>query len=329
MVSGGFRGVVYPVNETLEAVMGIPCYKNLDSLPQKPDLAIICSVSTLVPQRVRECGEVDVKGIIIMSAGFKEIGEEGQKLEGQIEQELQKFDSLRILGPNCLGVISPGNSLKASFASAMPRKGNIAFISQSGALCTSVLDYALERKIGFSHFVSVGNYLDVDFADLIDFLGEDENTKYIILYIESISKAREFMTAARSFARQKPIIVYKAGRFAESAKAAASHTGAMASEDAIYDAAFERAGLVRVFDIGNIFDIAALIGKNKIPTGPNLAIITNAGGPGVMATDTLLQHHGCLAQLNEDTIAELNENLPEFWSHQKWIWTTNHQEYFL
>jgi acetyltransferase len=316
LVSGGFRGVVYPINDTLEAVMGIPCFKDLSSLPQKPDLAIICSTSKIVPQRVKECGEAGVKGIIIMSAGFKEIGEEGRILEEQIKQEQKKFGNMRILGPNCLGVISPGNNLNASFAATMPKKGNIAFISQSGALCTSVLDYALERKIGFSHFISVGNYLDVDFADLIDFLGEDINTKYIILYIESISRAREFMTAARSFARQKPIVVYKAGRFAESAQAAASHTGAMASEDTIYDAAFERAGLVRVYDIGNIFDCAALIGKNKIPKGPNLAIITNAGGPGVMATDTLLENNGRLAQLSENTIQELNENLPEFWSHQ-------------
>lgn len=316
LVSGGFRGVVYPINDTLEAVMGIPCFKDLSSLPQKPDLAIICSTSKIVPHRVKECGEAGVEGIIIMSAGFKEIGEEGRILEEQIKQEQKKFENMRILGPNCLGVISPGNNLNASFAATMPKKGNIAFISQSGALCTSVLDYALERKIGFSHFISVGNYLDVDFADLIDFLGEDINTKYIILYIESISRAREFMTAARSFARQKPIVVYKAGRFAESAQAAASHTGAMASEDTIYDAAFERAGLVRVYDIGNIFDCAALIGKNKIPKGPNLAIITNAGGPGVMATDTLLENNGRLAQLSENIIQELNENLPEFWSHQ-------------
>ncbi len=316
LVSGGFRGVVYPVSDNLEAVMGISCFKDLPSLPQKPNLAIICSASKLVPQRVKECGQAGVEGIIIMSAGFKEIGEEGRILEEQIKQELKKFGNMRILGPNCLGVISPGNNLNASFAATMPKKGNVAFISQSGALCTSVLDYALERKIGFSHFISVGNYLDVDFADLIDFLGEDINTKYIILYIESISRAREFMTAARSFARQKPIIVYKAGRFAESAQAAASHTGAMASEDAIYDAAFERAGLVRVFDIGNIFDCAALIGKNKIPKGPNLAIVTNAGGPGVMATDALLHYNGRLAHLSENTIQELNENLPEFWSHQ-------------
>lgn len=316
LVSGGFRGVVYPISSTLEAVMGISCYQDLKSLPKTPNLCIICSASAQVPERVRECGEAGVEGIIIMSAGFKEIGEQGKLLEQQISNELKKFRNMRILGPNCLGVISPWNNLNASFAASMPKPGNIAFISQSGALCTSVLDYALERKIGFSHFISVGNYLDVDFADLIDFLGEDEKTHYIILYIESISRAREFMTAARSFARQKPIIVYKAGRFAESAQAAASHTGAMASEDAIYDAAFERAGLIRVYDIGDIFDCAALIGKNKFPKGPNLGIITNAGGPGVMATDSLLHHNGRLASLSESTIQALNENLPEFWSHQ-------------
>jgi acetyltransferase len=316
LVSGGFRGVVYPVNPNFEAVMGMLCFKDLKSLPNVPDLAIICTESSMVPEAVRECGEAGVAGIIIMSAGFKEIGEKGKQLEEEVQRELVKFEKMRILGPNCLGVISPGNKLNASFAADMPKEGNIAFISQSGALCTSVLDFALEAKIGFSHFISVGNCLDVDFADLIDFLGEDEKTHSIILYIESISRVRQFMTAARSFARQKPIIVYKAGRFAESAKAAASHTGAMASEDAIYDAAFKRAGLIRVFDIGDIFDCAALIGMNKIPKGPRLGIITNAGGPGVMATDSLLQLNGCLARLNDNTMQALNENLPEFWSHR-------------
>ena len=316
LVSGGFRGVLYPVNPVLEALMGIPCYPDLKSLPKTPDLAIICNASAQVPEKVRECGEAGVSGIIIMSAGFKETGEQGLLLEKQVLQELKKFGTMRILGPNCLGVISPGNKLNASFASDMPKTGNIAFISQSGALCTSVLDFALEGKIGFSHFISVGNCLDVDFADLIDFLGEDENTHSIILYIESISRARQFMTAARAVARQKTIIVYKAGRYAESAQAAASHTGSMASEDAIYDAAFERAGLIRVYDIGDIFDCAALIGMNKIPKGPRLGIITNAGGPGVMATDSLLYHKGSLANLNEETMLALNENLPEFWSHR-------------
>lgn len=316
LISGGFRGVVYPVNPDLEAVMGITCYPDLKSLPKSPDLAIICTASAVVPDKVKECGEAGVSGIIIMSAGFKETGEDGKLLEYQVYQELKKYDKMRIIGPNCLGIISPANKLNASFAADMPKTGNIAFLSQSGALCTSVLDYALERNIGFSHFISVGNCLDVDFADLIDFLGEDESTHSIILYIESISRARQFITAARSFARQKPIIVYKAGRFAESAQAAASHTGAMASEDAIYDAAFERAGLARVFDIGEIFDCAALIGMNKIPKGSRLGIITNAGGPGVMATDSLLHNNGCLASLNESTIQSLNENLPEFWSHR-------------
>ncbi len=316
LVSGGFHGVVYPINPDFEAVMGISCFKDLKSLPKTPDLAIICTDSSQVPEKVRECGETGVHGIIIMSAGFREVGEKGRLLEEQVKNELAKFDRMRILGPNCLGVISPANGMNASFAANMPKSGNIAFISQSGALCTSVLDYALESKIGFSHFISVGNCLDVDFADLIDFLGEDENTHSIILYIESISRARQFMTATRSFARQKPIIVYKAGRFSESAQAAASHTGAMASEDAIYDAAFERSGLIRVYDIGDIFDCAALIGMNKIPKGPRLGIITNAGGPGVMATDTLLHHNGRLANLSEDTMKALNENLPEFWSHR-------------
>lgn len=315
LVSGGFRGVVYPVNPDLEAVMGIQCYPSIKELPKTPDLAIICSPSTQVPANVVECGEAGVLGIIIMSAGFKETGEGGLLLEQQVKESLKRYEGMRILGPNCLGIISPGNKLNASFAADMPKAGNIAFISQSGALCTSVLDYALEKKIGFSHFISVGNCLDVDFADLIDFLGEDESTSSIILYIESISRARQFITAARSFARQKTIIVYKAGRFAESAKVAASHTGSMASEDTIYDAAFERTGLIRVYDIGDIFDCAALIGMNKIPKGPRLGIITNAGGPGVMATDALLHRKGKLATLSDETMKALNENLPEFWSH--------------
>jgi acetyltransferase len=316
LVSGGFRGVIYPINPNIEATMGIPCYKDLDSLPKTPDLAIIFTAPELVAQKVKECGEKGIWGIIIMTAGFKETGMEGGLLEEQVENELKKFDKMRILGPNCLGIISPVNNMNASFAAAMPKAGNIAFISQSGALCTSVLDFALEAGIGFSHFISVGNSMDIDFADLIDFLGEDEKTHFIVLYIESIRRARKFITAARSFARQKPIIVYKAGRFAESAKVAASHTGAMASEDAIYDAAFERAGLIRVYDIGDIFDSVALIGKNKIPKGPNLGIITNAGGPGVMATDTLLYHNGRLAELNENTMQALNDNLPDSWSHR-------------
>jgi acetyltransferase len=196
----------------------------------------------------------------------------------------------------------------------MPKKGHVAFISQSGALCTSVLDWALEENIGFSYFISVGNAVDVDFGDLIDYVGEDEETKSIILYIESIGRARKFMTAARAFARTKPIVAYKAGRFPESARVAVSHTGAMVSEDAVYGAAFRRCGLARVYDIGEIFDVADLIGRMKIPRGSRLGIVTNAGGPGVMATDALVQAGGKLADLSGETIAKLDEILPPFWS---------------
>jgi acetyltransferase len=305
---------VYPVNAQYEAVLGIQCYPDLKNLPNNPDLAVICTSSDKVPDFVNECGKNGILNIIIMSAGFKEIGEEGKKLEEKIKDYAKKFEGMRIMGPNCLGLIVPSLNLNISFASGMPRNGNIAFISQSGALCTSVLDWALEKKIGFSYFVSIGNAIDVDFSDFIDFFGEDEKTKSIILYIESVNQVRKFMTAARSFARSKPIIAYKAGRFPESAKVAASHTGALASEDAIYDAAFKRMGIARVFDIGDIFDCTEMIGRGKIPKGPKLGIVTNAGGPGVMATDSLIEHEGELAELSSDTIDELSNNLPAYWS---------------
>ncbi len=315
LVGGGFAGVVYPVNPQHEAVLGIHCFPDVKSLPKVPDLALICTPPEQVPRIVRECGEAGILGLIIMTAGFRETGNAGKTLEEQIRKEAARFDGMRILGPNCLGIIVPGLKLNASFASGLPKAGNIAFISQSGALCTSVLDWAIEGKIGFSYFVSVGNMLDVEFGDLIDYFGEDENTKSIILYIESIYQARKFMTAARAFARTKPIIAYKAGRFPESAQAAASHTGAMASEDAVYDAAFQRAGLARVFELGEIFDCAELIGRNRNPGGPNLGIVTNAGGPGVIATDALIASGGVLAKLTDATMSKLNESLPSSWSH--------------
>jgi acetyltransferase len=316
LVGGGFRGVVYPINPSEEAVMGIPCFPDLKSLPKVPDLGVICTPAVQVPAFVRNCGETGVKGIIIISAGFKEAGEEGTRLEEQIKIEQAKFAGMRIIGPNCLGIIVPGTNLNASFAPYTPQKGRIAFISQSGALCTSVLDWAIEENIGFSYFVSIGNTIDVDYGHLIDYFGEDENTKSILLYIESIGNARKFMTATRAFARTKPIIVYKAGRFPESAAVAASHTGALAAEDAVYDAAFQRTGLARVYDIGEIFDCAALIGRNKIPLGARLAIVTNAGGPGVMATDVLIAAQGKLAELSPETLDLLNQNLPPMWSRR-------------
>ena len=316
LVNGGFRGVVYPINGNSEAVLGIPCYPDLKDLPKLPDLGIICNPASDVPEVVRRCGEVGIHGLIIISAGFGEVGSEGKVLEDRIKFEMQQFDGMRIFGPNCLGIIAPNLNLNASFASGMPQKGHIAFISQSGALCSSVLDWAHEEKIGFSYFVSIGNTIDVDFGDLIDYFGEDEGTRSIILYIESITSARKFMTAARAFARSKPIIVYKAGRFTQSAEVASSHTGALATEDAVYDAAFQRIGIVRVLDIGEIFDCVELIGRQKIPKGPRLGIVTNAGGPGVMAVDALVESRGILAELSNESILRLNEYLPTAWSHR-------------
>lgn len=316
LVGGGFQGVVYPVNPLFEAVGGIQCYPSVKEVPKKPDLAVICAAAAQAPGLIEECGERGVLRIIIISAGFKEVGVEGRQLEEEIRKSLHRFEGMRILGPNCLGFISPAQNLNVSFASGMPNDGNIAFISQSGALCASVLDWALEEKVGFSYFVSVGNTLDIDFGDLIDYFGEDEKTKSIIMYIESITNARKFMSAARAFARTKPIIAYKAGRFPESAKAAASHTGAMATEDAVYDAAFKRAGMVRIMNIGDIFDCADLIGRKKLPPGPRLGIVTNAGGPGVMATDALIAANGMLAQLSDDSMRRLNDTLPPAWSHR-------------
>lgn len=315
LVGGGFNGVVYPVNPKREAVFGIPCYPDVKSLPKTPDLAVIMTAAKFVPGIIRECGEAGINGIIIMSAGFKESGEEGKELENLVKTEKAKFPDMRVIGPNCLGILVPGLNMNVSFANGMPKKGHVAFISQSGALCTSVLDWAYDSNIGFSYFVSIGNSMDVNFGDLIDYFGQDPNTQSIVLYVESMANARTFMSAARAFSRKKPIIVYKSGRFPESAAAAASHTGAMASEDSIYDAVFRRAGLARVFDFGNIFEFTDLVGRRRIPKGNRLAIVTNAGGPGVMATDSLISKGGKLVELSEKTMQRLNEYLPPFWSH--------------
>lgn len=315
LVGGGFRGVVYPINPKHEAVMGIPCYPDVKSLPKRPDLAVIMTPAKQVPDIINECGEFGISGIIIMSAGFKESGEKGRILEEKVKEQVERFPGMRVIGPNCLGVIVPGLHLNASFADGMPQKGHVAFISQSGALCTSVLDWAKEAKIGFSYFVSIGNIMDVTFGDLIDYFGQDPNTRSIVLYIESLPDPRRFMSASRAFARKKPIIVYKSGRYPESALAAASHTGALASEDSVYDAVFHRAGIARVFDISNIFDFTDLIGRKRMPKGSRLAIVTNAGGPGVMATDTLIYSGGKLTELSKSTVEKLDNLLPDFWSH--------------
>ncbi len=315
LMESGFSGVIYPVDAKREAVLGIPCYPNMDSLPKKPDLAVIMSPAGEVPDMIDQCGQAGINGIIIMSAGFKEAGEEGKILETELKHRVKKYIDMRVLGPNSMGVIVPGLNLNVSFASRTPKKGHMAFISQSGALGAVLLDWAAETNVGFSFFVSIGNAMDVTFGDLIDYFGQDINTYSIILYVETLGNARRFLSAARAFARQKPIIVYKSGRFPESAQAASSHTGAMATKDDIFDALLRRAGLARVYNMGNIFDFSDLVGRKKIPKGSGLAIITNAGGPGVMATDALITQGGHLIKLSESIIQKLDKLLPAYWSH--------------
>jgi acetyltransferase len=315
LISAGYDGVVYPVNPKREAIRGIQAYPDVASLPRPADLAVICVPAKFVPDIIRQCGEAGILGLVILTAGFKEAGEEGKQAELEIKCIAEQYPGMRIIGPNCLGVIVPRIGLNATFAADTPKSGGVAFISQSGALCTSVLDWALRNDMGFSNFVSIGNTIDVDLGDLIDYFGQDAATSAIILYAESITDVREFMSASRSFSRTKPIIAYKAGRFAESAKAAASHTGAMAGEDAVFDAVFARAGIVRVYDIDDMFECATLLARHKGPRGSRLAIVTNAGGPGVMTTDTLVARGGKLAELSEETKARLNDVLPPMWSH--------------
>jgi len=314
-LNSGFEGEVYPVNIRKEEISGVKAYKNVEQLPKTVDLAVIATPAATVPDIVEQCGRVGIKGLIIISAGFKEVGAEGKALEDKILEIKQRY-GLRIIGPNCLGVIRPSIKLNASFVDRMPKEGSIAFISQSGALGTAILDWAIHENIGFSCFVSVGSMIDVDFGDLIDYLGTDPKTRSILMYIEGITDARKFMSAARHFARTKPIIVVKAGKFGESAKAAFSHTGSITGEDDVYDAAFKRAGIVRVEEIADLFSCAEVLGLQPLPEGPNLAIITNAGGPGVMATDALIARGGKLAKLSSETLDFLNSILPPYWSHR-------------
>jgi len=313
LIGSGYDGVVYPVNPTKESVQGVAAYKSVDEIPKAVDLAIIVTPANIVCDVVEQCGKKGTKGILIISAGFKEIGEEGKKLEQKL-LDLKEQYKLRIVGPNCVGYSLPYLNLNATFASSMPDKGNIALFSQSGAVCGAILDWAAAAKVGFSAFISVGSMLDVDFGDLIDYFGRDPYTKSIVLYSESITNARKFMSAARGFARVKPIIVIKSGRFAEGAKAASSHTGAMAGEDQIYDAAFKRAGIVRVKNIQDLFNVSSILAKQPRPSGPNIAIITNAGGPGVLATDAIIEFGGKLAKLSDETMQKLNSFLPTHWS---------------
>jgi acetyltransferase len=315
LVGRGFAGNIFPINPNHNKICNLPTCPSIGELKTAVDLAIICTPIALTPQIVKECADVGVGGVVIISAGGKEIGKEGQKLETDISNAAEGT-GLRIIGPNCVGIISNRSRLNASFAGQMPLAGQLAFISQSGAICTAILDLSLKENIGFSYFVSLGDMLDVDFGDMIDYLGGEPEVSSIVMYVESLTHFRKFMSAARAVSRVKPIIALKAGRTRAGALAAASHTGAMAGEDSVYDAAFQRAGILRVKTFEELFDCAELLAKQPKPAGPGLAIITNAGGPGVMAADTLSDYGYEPVKLGADTLKKLDEILPPFWSRR-------------
>jgi len=308
-----FGGTVYPINPKRHNVLGIKAYERVGSLPEQVDLAVIAIPAARVPEVIGECVAAGIRGAIILSAGFKEIGAEGIRLEAEIQQ--QAAGRLRLIGPNCLGIQNPITGLNATFASQMARRGNVGFISQSGALCTSILDWSLRENVGFSAFISLGSMLDVGWGDLIDYLGDDPHTHSIVIYMESIGDARSFISAAREVALTKPIIVIKAGRTQAAAQAAASHTGSLTGSDAVLDAAFRRCGVLRVDHIEELFDLAEVLAKQPRPQGSRLTVITNAGGPGVLATDALIRSGGSLASLSAQTLESLNQLLPPHWSH--------------
>jgi len=313
LIQSPFGGTVYPINPKHANVLGIKAYPNLASIPEPIQLAIIATPALTVPDLITECVNAGVAGAIVISAGFKEIGERGAELEKKILTQAQR-GALRVIGPNCLGVMNPLKGLNATFASAIAKPGKVAFISQSGALCTAVLDWSFRENVGFSAFVSIGSMVDVGWGDLIYYLGDDPNTSSIVIYMESVGDARAFVSAAREVALTKPIIVIKAGRTAAAAHAAASHTGALTGSDEVLDAAFRRCGVLRVNSIGDMFYMAEVLGKQPRPRGPNLAIVTNAGGPGVIATDALIAEGGKLAPLAPATLDALDQFLPAHWS---------------
>jgi acetyltransferase len=314
LMSSPFGGAVFPVNPKRPSVLGIKAYPSVKEIPAEVDLAVIVTPAKSIPALITECGAAGVRAAVVISAGFKEAGEEGKRLEAELIANA-KAAGIRIIGPNCLGVMVPPTGVNATFAAGMARVGSVGFLSQSGALCTAVLDWSLREMVGFSAFLSIGSMVDVGWGDLIYYLGSDPRTRSILIYMESVGDARSFLSAAREVALTKPIIVIKAGRTAAGSKAAASHTGSLTGSDDVLDMAFQRSGVLRVNNISDLFYMAEVLAKQPRPKGPRLTILTNAGGPGVLAADALLLGSGELADISQATIEELNSFLPAAWSH--------------
>jgi acetyl coenzyme A synthetase (ADP forming)-like protein len=313
LIHAGYQGILYPVNPKARSVQGVKAYPNLAEVPDEIDMAVIIVPAEIVPSVVEEAARKQVKAVVVITAGFKEVGGHGVELESRL-QELVRQQGIRLVGPNCLGVINthPQLRMNASFARIMPKPGNIAFISQSGALCTSVLDYAAGRNIGFSKFISFGNKADVNEIDLLRFLKDDPETSVILMYLEDITNGRDFIEIAKRITWEagKPMLAVKSGRSAEGARAAASHTGSLAGLDVAYDAIFLQSGIQRVEGVSELFNHAVAFSRQPLPRGNRVAIVTNAGGPGIMATDAAIRSGLTLASLSDATKERLKEHLP-------------------
>ena len=313
ILDAGFQGVLYPVNPKAKSVQSVKAYPSLAEISDEVDLAIIIVPAEMVSSIIEEAGRKGIKGAVVITAGFKEVGGRGVELENNLKEVVKEY-GIRLVGPNCLGVINNNAnvSMNASFATKMPKAGNLAFISQSGALCTAVLDYADGRNIGFSKFISFGNKADVNEIDLLHYLKEDPDTDVILMYLEDISNGREFLETAReiTWEARKPMLAIKSGRSVEGARAAASHTGSLAGSDKAYDAIFHQSGIQRVEGVNELFNYALAYAKQPVPKGNRIAIITNAGGPGIMATDAAIRHDLEIAPLSEKTKEKLKETLP-------------------
>ena len=309
-----FRGKVYAVNPARSDVLGLKAYKNIGDLPERVDLAVLATPAATIPELIGQCVDAGTRSAVVISAGFRERGADGAELERQIQTQLAR-GSMRLIGPNCLGVMNPAIGMNATFAKDPAKAGNVAFLSQSGALLTAILDWSHREDVGFSAIVSTGSMLDVGWGDLIYHFGDDPRTKSILIYMESVGDARSFLSAAREIALSKPIIVIKVGRSEAASRAAASHTGALTGSDEVLDAAFRRSGVLRVHTLADLFYMAEVLSKQPRPRGPRLTILTNAGGPGVLATDALVANGGELAALSEKSLQALDAFLPSHWSH--------------
>ncbi|MEN9596281.1 MAG: hypothetical protein RL236_715 [Pseudomonadota bacterium] len=314
MQEAEFKGGLYPVNNKREEILGLKAYPDLNSVPEDLDLVVISTPAPTVPSVMRQCGEKGVNSVIIITAGFGELGEEGKRLQQEVLDIAHRY-GIRLIGPNCLGVARPSGFLNATFGDGTIQDGNLALLSQSGAVCTAILDWAKSQDIGFSTVVSMGGAADIDFGEVLDYLATDTKTTGILMYVEGIRDARRFLSGLKAAARLKPVILIKSGRHEAGIKAAMSHTGAMVGGDNVFDAAIERAGVVRAYSISELFSAARVLANNYEVTQDRLAIITNAGGPGVMSTDRAEDVGIKMAELSDDSLHALNAVLPVHWSH--------------